>query len=267
VAARVLHVSDLHGGRRETPETLAALRDLAARIEPELLLATGDLSHRGRRDQLEHAAARLQDVGVASLLAVPGNHDIPYTFPARFTRTYAEWEQVFGTTEPVYSSEQLHVVGACSVRPWRQQSGALSAEKLGRIETALRHAPAGALRVVALHHHLAAPPWRAARKRPLKGRDHVLERLAAAGAELVAAGHVHQGGIAERREFEALEDGRTGSVVLATAPGLGRPRPRRRGEARGVNVYEADAASLTVTTFAWDGVAFAETGRRVFPRG
>ena len=267
MAARVLHVSDLHVGRRETPETLAALRELAARIEPDLVLATGDLSHRGRRDQLEQAASQLRSLGVDSMLAVPGNHDIPYTFPARFTRTYAEWQQVFGTIEPVYSSERLHVVGACSVRPWRQQSGALSEERLGRIETALRAGPAGALRIVALHHHLAAPPWRAARKRPLQDRDRVLERLAAAGAELVAAGHVHQGAVAERREFEALEDGRTGPVVLATVPGLGRPRPRRRGEARGVNVYEADAASLTVSTFAWDGADFAETGRRTFPRG
>jgi len=266
VAARVLHVSDLHVGRRETPETLAALRELAARIEPDLVLATGDLSHRGRRDQLEQASAQLRGLGVDSVLAVPGNHDIPYTFPARFTRTYAEWQQVFGTIEPVYSSDRLHVVGACSVRPWRQQSGALSEERLGRIETALRGAPAGALRVVALHHHLAAPPWRAARKRPLQDRDRVLERLAAAGAELVAAGHVHQGAVAERREFEALEDGRTRPVVLATVPGLGRPRPRRRGEARGVNVYEGDTALLTVTTFAWDGSAFAETGRRLFPR-
>ena len=266
MAARVLHVSDLHAGRRETPETLAALRDLAARIEPELLLATGDLSHRGRRDQLEQASAQLRELGVPSLLAVPGNHDIPYTFPARFTRTYEEWQRAFGPTEPVYSSERLHVVGACSVQPWRQQSGALSAEKLDRIEAALRRAPAGALRVVALHHHLAAPPWRAARKRPLKHRDRALERLVAAGAELVATGHVHQGGVAERREFEALEDGRPGSVVLTTVPGLGRPRPRRRGEARGVNVYEADAASLTVTTFAWDGSSFAETGRRMFRR-
>ena len=266
MAARVLHVSDLHVGRRETPETLAALRDLAARIEPELLLVTGDLSHRGRREQLEQSSAELGSLGVVSMLVVPGNHDIPYTFPARFTRTYGEWQRVFGTTDPVYSSESLHVVGACSVRPWRQQSGALSEAKLARIETSLRGAPAGALRVVALHHHLAAPPWRAARKRPLKDRDHVLERLAGAGAELVAAGHVHQGGVAERREFEALEDGQAGSIVLATVPGLGRPRPRRRGEARGVNVYEADTASLTVTTFAWDGSAFAETGRRLFPR-
>jgi hypothetical protein len=118
-----------------------------------------------------------------------------------------------------------------------------------------------------LHHHLAAPPWRAARKRPLWQRDHVLNSLASAGAELVVGGHVHQAGIAERREFEALEDGATRSLVLATAPGLGRPRPRRRGEARGVNVYECDASALAVTSFAWDGSGYAEIGRRSFRRG
>jgi 3',5'-cyclic AMP phosphodiesterase CpdA len=266
VAARILHVSDLHIGRRETPETLAALHDLAARMQPELLVATGDLSHRGRRDQLERAAGLLRGLGIP-LLAVAGNHDIPYTFPARFTRTFAEWERAFGTAEPVYASERLFVVGTCSVRPWRQQGGALSPEQLGGLESRLREAPSGTLRAVALHHQLAAPPWRAGRKRPLKARDRALQRLADAGAELVLGGHVHQAAITERREFEALEDGGRGSLVLATAPGFGRPRPRRRGEARGVNVYDTAPETLTVTTFAWDGGAFAEVGRRTFPRG
>ena len=62
-----------------------------------------------------------------------------------------------------------------------------------------------ALTVVALHHHLAAPPWRAARRCPLSGRDGVLRALVAAGVELVVGGHVHQGAISERREFRVLE--------------------------------------------------------------
>jgi 3',5'-cyclic AMP phosphodiesterase CpdA len=266
VAERLLHVSDLHLGRREAPEPVPALRELAAKLEPELVLATGDLAHRGRRSELERAAELLRGLG-APVLAVPGNHDIPYTVPARFTRTFAEWERVFGSTEPVYSSEGVFVVGLDSVRPWRQQSGRLGDAALGRAASRLAEAPAGALRVVALHHHLAAPPWRARRKRPLRRRDAVLQALAAAGAELVVGGHVHQAGIAERREFEALEDGRTGSLVLATVPGFGRPRPYRRGEARGVNVYEWTSDTLTVTTYAWDGSDFSQVGRRGFPRG
>ncbi len=265
MAARILHVSDLHVGRREAPEPFAVLRELVARLEPGLLLATGDLAHRGRRSELERAAELLQSFGIA-ILAVPGNHDIPYTLPARFTRTFAEWERVFETAEPVYTSERLVVVGLNSVRPWRQQGGRLREAQLASAAEHLRDAPAGALRVVALHHHLAAPPWRARRKRPLRGRDAVLQSLAAAGAELVVGGHVHQAAIAERREFEALEDGPRGSLVLATVPGFGRPRPHRRGEARGANVYGWDEDALTVTTYAWDGNGFSEAGRRTFPR-
>jgi 3',5'-cyclic AMP phosphodiesterase CpdA len=128
-------------------------------------------------------------------------------------------------------------------------------------------APAGALKVVAVHHHLAAPPWRAARKLPLSRRDEVLRTLVGAGTELVVSGHVHQASVAERREFKAIEEGSRRALVLATAAGLGRPRPKRREEARGLNVYEADATTLAVRTFAWDGIGFGEIGRRSFERG
>jgi 3',5'-cyclic AMP phosphodiesterase CpdA len=266
VTARVLHVSDLHIGRRDAGSPHAALQQLASRLDPNLLLATGDLAHRGRRDELERAADILRSLGLP-LLAVPGNHDIPYTVPARLTHPFAEWERVFGTTEPAYESDDLVVVGLNSVRPWRQQGGALRDAALARASARLRDAPRTALRLVALHHHLAAPPWRAARKRPLKRRNAVLRSFAEAGTELVVGGHVHQATITEVREFQAVEDGRAGSLVLATAPGIGRPRPHREGEAQGANVYESDANALTVITFAWDGRSFAEVGRRSFPRG
>jgi hypothetical protein len=77
---------------------------------------------------------------------------------------------------------------------------------------------------------------------------------------------VHQAGIAERREFEVVAGGQRRPLVVATAPGFGRPRPRRAGEAQGANLYEADEASLGVTTFAWDGNVLAPVGRRTFPR-
>jgi 3',5'-cyclic AMP phosphodiesterase CpdA len=266
VTAGILHVSDLHIGRREAPEPVSALRDLATTLAPELVVATGDLAHRGRPDELARAAELLRSLG-PPLLAVPGNHDIPYSVPGRFTRTYAAWNDVFATTEPVHRSENVVCVGLSSVRPWRQQGGALSPGALARAAEQLGTAAPGVLRVVALHHQLAAPPWRARRKRPLSKRDDVLRSLAAAGAELVLGGHVHQAGVAERHEFEALEDGRRASLVLATAPGLGRPRPHRTGEARGCNVYEWDANQLVVVTYVWDGSTFSETARRSFARG
>src|SRR5699024_3354844 len=105
-----------------------------------------------------------------------------------------------------------------SVRPWRHQGGRLSVTRLARAAETLRNGSGAPLRVVALHHHLAGAPWRASRKFPLKHRDLVLASLAAAGAELILGGHIHQGVVTARAEFEALDTpGET--VVLATAPG------------------------------------------------
>lgn len=266
MAARILHVSDSHIGRGEDLAPLLAVRELGARLGPELLVTTGDMTHRGRPEQIQRSAEILRSLELP-LFAVPGNHDIPYTFPARFTRTFEQWERVYGDTQPVHSSDSFVVVGLNSVRPWRQQSGALSESQLELVASRLREAPPDAYRVVALHHHLAAPPWPAKRKKPIRDRDGVLRALAEAGAELVLSGHVHQVGLAERREFEALDGESHHTLVLATAPGIGRPRPNRRGETRGANLYDVEPDALTVTTLIWESNDFVEVGRRVFPRG
>jgi hypothetical protein len=54
---------------------------------------------------------------------------------------------------------------------------------------------------------------------------------------------------------------------VATAPGLGQPRPHRRGEARGLLVYEAAERELTVHTYIWRDGDWGLTASRRFPRG
>ena len=66
--------------------------------------------------------------------------------------------------------------------------------------------------------------------------------------------------------FEVLGPGASGGVV-SIAPGFGRPRPNRRGEARGVVVYRADERTLQVDTHMWVGSAWELTAVRTFPRG
>ena len=77
-------------------------------------------------------------------------------------------------------------------------------------------------------------------KRPVARRTEVLGALVDAGAELILGGHIHQAAVSERREFEVLA-GDARAAVVSIAPGLGQPRPRRRGEARGLHVYEISA--------------------------
>ena len=126
---RILHVSDLHFGARDDPILEAGLTSLIERVDPELVIASGDLTNRGRRDQHERAAGFLNRLE-RPVLAIPGNHDIPYTFPARFTSTWAEFEREWQTTEPEFVGAGAHVVGLNSVRPWRHQSGGITDAQL-----------------------------------------------------------------------------------------------------------------------------------------
>ncbi len=264
MAARILHVSDLHVGAHEGPDVAGALGALVARLQPALIVASGDLTHRGRREQHEQAAALLRGLG-PPVVAVPGNHDIPYSFPARFTTPWAEFERQWETTRPVHVSDGVCFVGINSVRPWRHQSGGVHDEQLEWAARQLSAAPAGALRMVAMHHQMIGAPWRT-RKRPVARRNHVLGTLVDAGAELIVSGHTHQGAVAERHEFEVWSEGLPGAVVVTT-PGFGQPRPHRRGEARGLMVYEADGRTLTAHTYIWRDGDWGLTATRRFPRG
>jgi 3',5'-cyclic AMP phosphodiesterase CpdA len=264
VITRVLHLSDLHFGAGDDGAIEHGAPVLIERFEPELIIASGDLSHRGREDQLSRATGFLRSLG-PPVLAIPGNHDIPYTFPARFTSSFSEFERQWETTEPTYSSPTLHVVGLNSVRPWRHQSGGIRTSQLTAAEERLRRAGPEAFKIVALHHHLIGAPWRS-RKKPVARRNHVLSALVGAGADLILAGHIHQVAVSERREFEISHGGERG-VVVSIAPGLGQPRPKRQGEARGLHVYEIEESCLRIRTFVWRGTDWGLTAERQFPRG
>ena len=140
-----------HRGQ-EAAAAEVALAALIASVRPELIVASGDLTHRSRREQHAQAAAFLRGFGLP-LLVVPGNHDIPWRFPARLTHPFAEFEREWETTQPVYRSEALVIVGLNSVRAWRHQSGGVRdlAARVGR-----RRARRGARRRPA--HRRAAPP-------------------------------------------------------------------------------------------------------------
>ncbi|MER3410230.1 MAG: DNA repair exonuclease, partial [Thermoleophilia bacterium] len=138
--ACLLHISDLHVGTFEEPGVEASLQALVGQLQPELVIATGDLTHRGRPWEHERAARFLRSLG-PPVLAVPGNHDIPTFPPGRFTKPWRAFEHQWQTTEPVYRSQSLVVVGLNSVRPWRHQSGGLSTAALRRAAERLADTP------------------------------------------------------------------------------------------------------------------------------
>ena len=240
------------------------LRTLVAETRPELVVASGDLTHRNTQAQHERAAALLRSLD-APLLVIPGNHDIPRWPPWRFTRTFDEFRRCWPELEPVYRSERLVVCGLNSVRPWKQQGGAVRGAQLEHVRRVFADAPETALRMVALHHHLLGAPWRSL-KRTIAKRSTLLGSLVDAGAELIVSGHVHQSAVSERREFEVVS-GQVRGTTVVTAPGLGQPRPKRRGEARGLHLYEVDELLYSGPHVRLGREPWAQIADRRFPRG
>jgi 3',5'-cyclic AMP phosphodiesterase CpdA len=265
VTACAIHISDLHRGTHEAPDLDDALVTLCHELQPELVIVSGDLSNRCRPAELEEAKAVLDRLQVPTL-SVPGNHDIPYTLPARITSPWEPFEAVFGTTDPILRTPNAVVCGLNSARPWRHQGGRLDPKRLASVRPILAEAAAGALRIVVCHHHLAGAPWRASRKFALKHRNAVLRELAAAGADLVLGGHIHQSTAVERHAFQVLADDDRRSIVLATAPGFGQPRPNRLGEANGLHVVRWTASEIEIETRIWRRGSFEPTGMKCAPR-
>ena len=150
------------------------------------------------------------------------------------------------------------------MRPWRHQSGGLRRLSSREPRSGCGGAAPGALRVAVLHHQLSARRGARASARS-RGADPCSHRLAAAGAELIVGGHIHQVAVAERREFAVCRERRPRSSSIA--PGLGQPRPHRRGEARGALVYRWNASSISVETYVWHGDDWSLTAVRTFARG
>ena len=56
MTGRILHISDLHLGHTTAPEPLERLRELIPTLDPEILVVSGDLTHRGRPAELARCA-------------------------------------------------------------------------------------------------------------------------------------------------------------------------------------------------------------------
>ena len=186
----LLQVSDPHFGTEQLP-VVGALAALALRQRPDLLVLSGDITQRARRDEFRAARAFVDRLG-APLLAIPGNHDIPlFDLRARLFDPYARHCEAFGDElEPEHASRELLVLCVNTTRPWRHKNGQVSARQIERVAERLSRAGADQLRVVVVHQPLAVLRDEDVHDR-LRNHAAAQARWAAAGADLVMGGHIH----------------------------------------------------------------------------
>lgn len=173
----LLQLSDPHFGTEQAP-VVKALAALAQQQQPDLLVLSGDITQRAKRNQFAVARAFTDRLG-APLLAILGNHDIPlFDLGQRLFHPYARYREALATSWNQYmprvtcwcSASTPHAGTATrvawSLQPrssaWR--SGCVA--EPGQLRVVV-HQPIGVLRATELHnllhgHAQAQQSWAAA---------------------------------------------------------------------------------------------------------
>lgn len=237
--SRLLQVSDPHFGTEQRP-VMEALVALAQQLAPDVLVLSGDITQRARRAQFGQARAFVDRLGIAQVLAIPGNHDIPlFNLPVRILRPYANHQRSFGADlEPLIELPDLLVIGVNTTRPWRHKHGSVSTAQVTRVARRLRAARPQQLRVVVTHQ-----PLHVYRRQDavnlLRGHEAAVRQWAQAGADLVMGGHIHLPYVRPLREHypdlaRAMWCVQAGTAVSSRV---------RSEAANSVNLVQADTAA------------------------
>lgn len=188
----LLHISDLHFGDSYAERVGDAVLDVADRVNPDAVIASGDLVEwaeygRGWRD-LKRFLDRIEP----PLVTIPGNHDIDrLNVASRIRHPFRAYRQfVHPETDRVLAIPGAHVVGIGTPKRWTLDLGFVSEAQIEWTESAFASAEPGALKVLTLHHGLRSIGPGLFR-RHVRGSRRVLSCARKLGVDLVLTGHSH----------------------------------------------------------------------------
>ncbi len=186
----ILHISDTHFGT-EQPPVVAALLKLCAQKNPDLVIASGDITQRARRSQFRAAQDFFSKIAAPKII-IPGNHDIPlFNLALRFFAPYLNYSRAFGKNlQPEFVAGDLFVIGVNTTRSRRHIDGEISAGQIRHVCERLACAHAGQLKIIVTHqpvHVLTV----ADEINLLHGCREAVAAWSEAGADLILGGHIH----------------------------------------------------------------------------
>ncbi|WP_277970954.1 metallophosphoesterase family protein [Sphingomonas echinoides] len=189
---RLFHVSDVHFGREDTA-AVAWFDALVHAERPDAVVMTGDLTMRARRREFDAGLHWLQRLPVPVTVEV-GNHDLPYwNLFDRFFRPYRRMGKVERMVERPIDLPGVAIVPLVTTAraQWRLNwsKGYVSRGALRRTLDLIAAVPNDRLIFIAAHHPLIDANTHASAN--TRGGAGALDALAAAGADAVLTGHVH----------------------------------------------------------------------------
>jgi len=267
---RILQISDLHFGPPFVPRVGTALLRVAPQLDPDVVIVSGDMTQRARREQFIEAREYLNQLPDVPTLVIPGNHDVPlYRVLERLRTPHALYrEYISQELNQVLRVDGAVIVGLDSTAPRRAiTNGRIDPWQLDFCRDAFSTTPEGAARIVVAHHHFApAPDY--LHDSTMPGARRAMERFVELDVELVMGGHLHRAYIGNSLDFFPGTQREQGIIIVQSGTSTSRRGRGREREKNSFNLIELNPVMLTVTHYMYfdEEHGFAPFSRHMFPR-
>lgn len=243
----IAHLSDLHFGRLDLSVVEPLVESVVA-ARPDVVAVSGDLTQRARAGQFQEARAFLDRLPRVPQIVVPGNHDVPlWNAFRRFLQPLDNFRRyVSEDLEPFYADAEIAVLGLNTARSLTIKHGRINERQVARARALLCRLPDGIVKIIVTHHPFDLPEGYS--EAELVGRARMaMQTLAACGADLLLAGHLHigrTGHTAKRYEI-------SGHSALVVQAGTATSSRVRGGEVNSFNLIRVKRPHVNVLRYAF----------------
>ncbi|MDE2764269.1 MAG: metallophosphoesterase [Gemmatimonadota bacterium] len=254
----ILHASDVHFGKPHLPELSGALVRFVHRERPDAVVVSGDLTMRAKAAEFRAARVFLDALAPYPLIVTVGNHDVPlYRVWERFVIPFGNYrghmdralDTVIDLEEgATHGGARFVTLNSCAPRR-AIVNGRIGAGQFAFADRAFAAAPAGALRILVVHHNLVEPAD-GVYGPPLRGAHRVLRRLPRWGVDLVLSGHIHRTHLASSGPVESPDTAAGVPILMAGTATSDRGRGRELGK-NSFNLVRVGESGIDVEVYLY----------------
>ena len=258
----IVHLSDLHFGRTDDA-LLTPLASVIAKLAPDLVAVSGDLTQRARTIEFQAARAFLDRLPQPQII-VPGNHDVPlHNVFTRFIGPLDKYRRyITADLDPFYGDDEIAVLGINTARSLTFKRGRINATQIDHAKRRLCALDAKIIKVIVTHHPFDLPDRRASNERVGRA-DLAMDMLAACRCDLLLAGHLHvsDAGSVAMQSVDGSHDAIVVQAGTATST-------RGRGELNSFNAIHVEVNRIEVQRYGWKPLdsVFESMGSESFER-
>ena len=266
----ILHISDLHFGPPLVERVAEAAIRSAAELHADVVVVSGDLTQRAKREQFLAAKEFLARLPLVPTLVIPGNHDVPlYRIWQRFTDPLALYKEIITSDlNPVLRLDSAVLVGLDSTSPRTAISnGRIFSWQLDYCRQVFAEAPLQAARIVVAHHHFA-PAHDYLRDGSMPKTKRAIMEFIDLDVDLILGGHLHRAYIGNSLDFYPGIHRERGIIIAqsgTTTSRRGRGREREKNTFNLIEIY-VDTIDIRHYLFFDNEHGFIATSQHSFRR-